>query len=68
MAARPAENRRYGLLNNILSTYYLNGTTERRMLETPEALEMILRNEFNVDLADDHKSIVAGLWQNDRTR
>ena len=68
MAARPAEKRRYGLLNNFLSTYYLDGTTERRMIETPQALETILRNEFDIDILEDHKGIIAGLWQNDRTR
>jgi N-hydroxyarylamine O-acetyltransferase len=68
MVARPAEKRRYGLLNNILSTYHLDGTTERQMIETLEALETILRNEFNVDVTSEFKGAFAGLWPNKGTR
>ena len=34
-AARPLEDRRYGLLGNQLSTHWRDGTTERRVLEGP---------------------------------
>jgi N-hydroxyarylamine O-acetyltransferase len=61
MAARPAEKRRYGLLNNVLSTHHQDGTTERRMIETPEALEKILRNDFNINVPVECKGIFAGL-------
>jgi N-hydroxyarylamine O-acetyltransferase len=65
--ARPAENRRLGLLNNVLSAYYLDGTTERQIIETPEALEAILQGEFSIDVPEDYKGLIAALWQNDRT-
>lgn len=67
VVARPAEKRRYGLLNNVLSTYYLDGTTERHMIQTAEGLETILRNVFNINDLEDHKAILTSLWQKKKT-
>lgn len=52
MAARPAPDRRYALLNNQLAIHHLNGSTERRVI--PNAVEMrwTLEGAFGLTLPD----------------
>lgn len=57
--ARPAPDRRFALLNNVLNTYHLDGTSERRILESPAALETVLTDVFDLDLPQ----VVPILWQ-----
>jgi N-hydroxyarylamine O-acetyltransferase len=52
MAARPVGERRYGLLDNVLSIHLSDGTTQRRVLETPHELESVLRDEFGISLPE----------------
>ncbi|GAB4227353.1 MAG: arylamine N-acetyltransferase [Elainellaceae cyanobacterium] len=50
LAARPAADRRYGLLNNRLTIHYLNGETERKVLTTVAELRTVLETEFRLTL------------------
>jgi N-hydroxyarylamine O-acetyltransferase len=59
MAARPTGKRRYGLLNNVLSIHNEDGTTDRQAIQTPEALEMVLRNSFNINVPVECKGVFA---------
>ncbi|MBI2970173.1 MAG: arylamine N-acetyltransferase [Gammaproteobacteria bacterium] len=52
IAARPAPDRRYALLNNDLSVHYLDGTTERRILRSAPELREALQNEFQLKLPE----------------
>jgi N-hydroxyarylamine O-acetyltransferase len=61
VAARPAEEVRYGLLNNVLNTYYLDGHAERQIVETPKALAAMLRELFGLDLPEGSKTVLEGL-------
>ncbi|MGH8772336.1 MAG: arylamine N-acetyltransferase family protein [Burkholderiales bacterium] len=52
LAARPAPDRRYAMLNNQLAVHHLNGSTERRVI--PNAVEMrwTLEGAFGLTLPD----------------
>lgn len=50
IAARPAADRRYALLNTELAVHHLNGTTERHALTTPAAVREALEGTFGVRL------------------
>ena len=50
MAARPDVDRRYSLLNNQLTTHYLNGRTERRILEEVLEFRTVLEQLFRLQL------------------
>lgn len=52
MAARPAQDRRYALINNSLAVHHRNGPSERRSLETVAELREVLANLFGVTLPD----------------
>ncbi len=47
-AARPLEDRRYGLLGNQLSTHWRDGTTERRALDGARELRETLETLFGI--------------------
>ena len=59
MMARPAEDRRFALLNNVLNTYHLDGASERRVIESATELEKVLDEVFSLDLPQ----TVPVLWQ-----
>jgi N-hydroxyarylamine O-acetyltransferase len=61
VVARPADKVRYGLLNNVLSVYHLDGHVERHIIETPGALEVVLRNRFDLDPPEGTAAILEGL-------
>ncbi|HEY2383757.1 MAG TPA: arylamine N-acetyltransferase [Terriglobia bacterium] len=50
IAARPARDRRYALLNNEFAIHYLNGETERRVLTTVSELRGVLQDEMRLEL------------------
>ncbi|MBW4445004.1 MAG: arylamine N-acetyltransferase [Plectolyngbya sp. WJT66-NPBG17] len=50
MAARPDVDRRYSLLNNQLTTHYLNGQIERRTLQEVIELRTVLEQLFRLQL------------------
>jgi N-hydroxyarylamine O-acetyltransferase len=50
MTARPDVDRRYSLLNNQLTTHYLNGRTERRILEEVLEFRTVLEQLFRLQL------------------
>lgn len=52
MAARPAQDRRYALINNSLAVHHRNGPSERRSLETAAELRDVLTSLFGVTLPD----------------
>jgi len=52
LAARPAQDRRYALLNNRLTVHHLNGNTERRMLTSVAQMRETLEGAFRVILPD----------------
>ena len=52
LAARPATNRRYALLNNQLTVHHLNGSTERRVLTSVAEMRETLENAFGLTLPD----------------
>jgi N-hydroxyarylamine O-acetyltransferase len=52
MAARPAVDRRYALLDNELAVHHLNGATERRVLENSAELRAALEGDFQLQLPD----------------
>jgi N-hydroxyarylamine O-acetyltransferase len=53
MAARPAQDRRYALLDNELAVHHLNGPTERRTLTSGTELRAVLTRDFLLALPDD---------------
>ena len=48
VVARPLVGRRYGLRDNVLSTHYHSGMTERRILATSDALRAALEECFGL--------------------
>ncbi|BAS56936.1 arylamine N-acetyltransferase [Leptolyngbya boryana NIES-2135] len=50
MAARPDTDCRYSLLNNQLTTHYLNGQTERRILKDVTEFHHVLEDLFRLQL------------------
>ena len=52
MAGRPDVDRRYALRNNELSIHRLNGTTDRRLLQTADELRQALVSDFRLTLPD----------------
>jgi N-hydroxyarylamine O-acetyltransferase len=50
IAARPASDRRYALLNNELAVHFLAGRTERRVLQTASELRAVLEEQMGVHL------------------
>jgi N-hydroxyarylamine O-acetyltransferase len=52
MAARPAPDRRYALLDNELAVHHLNGTTERRVLKNAAELRATLADDFQLNLPE----------------
>jgi N-hydroxyarylamine O-acetyltransferase len=52
LAARPAPDRRYALLNNQFAVHHLNGHTERRILANADDMRETLENAFRVILPD----------------
>jgi N-hydroxyarylamine O-acetyltransferase len=52
MAGRPDIDLRYALRNNELSIHRLNGTTDRRLLQTADELRQALVSEFRLTLPD----------------
>jgi N-hydroxyarylamine O-acetyltransferase len=52
VAARPAADRRYALLNNELAVHHLNGSTERRRLGTGQEMRQVLAREFRLTLPE----------------
>jgi N-hydroxyarylamine O-acetyltransferase len=50
IAARPDTDCRYALRNNQLTTHYLDGRTERRVLSTVTELRTALENLFGLKL------------------
>ena len=51
MAARPTPDRRFALMDNILSVHHRNGPTVRTVLASIRALEIALERDFLLDLA-----------------
>ena len=58
MAARPAPDRRFALMDNILSVHHNDGPSERAVQASVRALEISLERDFLLDLSG-----VAGLRQ-----
>jgi N-hydroxyarylamine O-acetyltransferase len=52
LAARPALDRRYALLNNQFAVHHLNGRTERRILTSADDMRETLENAFRLTLPD----------------
>jgi N-hydroxyarylamine O-acetyltransferase len=52
VAARPDADRRHALRNNELAVHYLDGRTEKRMLQSVEELRQALEGVFRVRLPD----------------
>jgi N-hydroxyarylamine O-acetyltransferase len=52
MAARPASDRRYALIDNRLTVRFLDGRSETRALESGSALRRSLEGDFRLDLSD----------------
>jgi len=52
LVARPAEDRRYALLNNELAVHHLNGPTERRVLRRVAEMRQALEGLFRLRLPD----------------
>lgn len=52
LAARPAPDRRYALLNNQFAVHHLNGRTERRILTSADDMRETLENAFRLTLPD----------------
>lgn len=61
IAARPVGDRRYGLLDNALSSHLADGTTERRVLHTPRELESVLRDDFGIRLPEGLERLLSKL-------
>lgn len=53
MAARALPDRRLGLRNADLAVHHLGGPTERRRLETIDALIRLLAEDFDIEIADE---------------
>lgn len=53
MAARPAQDRRYALRDNVLTVRHLDGRSEQRVLGSGEALRAVLGELFLVRVPDD---------------
>ncbi|HKX19403.1 MAG TPA: arylamine N-acetyltransferase [bacterium] len=51
-AARPAEDRRFALLNNELAVHHLHGPTERRVLKSVAEMRQTLEGPFRLKLPD----------------
>ena len=51
-AARPLEDRRYGLLGHQLSTHWRDGTTERRVLDGPKEVREVLGSVFGIHVPE----------------
>jgi N-hydroxyarylamine O-acetyltransferase len=58
MAARPASDRRYGLLNNAFSIHHLNGRTEKRTIDEPDELASVLREHFHIRLPEGSDAVL----------
>jgi N-hydroxyarylamine O-acetyltransferase len=52
IAARPDPDRRYALRNTVFSVHHLNGHTERRVLDSTEAVKNVLETAFRINLPD----------------
>ncbi len=52
MAARPAPDRRYAMLNNQLTVHHLNGRTERRVIPNAVEIRWALEGAFGLTLPD----------------
>lgn len=52
LAARPAPDRRYGLLNNQLTVHYRNGGKERRVMTSVAVMRETLEEAFHIVLPD----------------
>lgn len=52
LAARPLHDRRYGLLNNVLTTHTRDGESHKRFLTTPEALREALTDNLGIRLPE----------------
>jgi N-hydroxyarylamine O-acetyltransferase len=52
LAARPAPDRRYGLLNNQLTVHYRNGGKERRVITSVAVMRETLEQAFHIVLPD----------------
>lgn len=52
LAARPAPDRRYGLLNNQLTIHYRNGGKDRRMIMSLTDMRETLERDFHIALPD----------------
>ena len=50
IAARPAHDRRYALLNNEFTVHYLNGNTERRVLKSVQELRDVLQDAMGLSV------------------
>lgn len=50
MAARPLADRRLGLLNDQYAIRHLDGRTEKRVLDSPQAIMAVLENDFGITL------------------
>jgi N-hydroxyarylamine O-acetyltransferase len=50
IVARPAENRRYALLNNEFTVRFMNGQTERRVLRTAADIRDVLEGPMGLKL------------------
>src|SRR5262249_11106562 len=53
MAARPAPDRRYALLDNKLAVHHLGGRTEKRTIATGAELRAVLARDFLLALPSD---------------
>ncbi|MGI9000440.1 MAG: arylamine N-acetyltransferase family protein [Pseudonocardia sp.] len=51
IATRPAADRRYALSGRTFSVHHLDGPTERRVLETPSAILVVLERHLLLDLS-----------------
>ncbi len=51
MAGRPTPDRRFGLIDNTLTVYYCDGSSERTVLGSVQALETSLERDFLLDLS-----------------
>ena len=51
MAGRPTPDRRFGLMDNTLTVYHRDGTSERTVLDSVQALEASLERDFLLDLS-----------------
>jgi N-hydroxyarylamine O-acetyltransferase len=66
MAARPAADRRYGLFNNAFSVHRLNGPTEKRTIDDPDELSLLLREHFHVRLPEGSGGVLEKVTRNVR--